>query len=892
MNHSAEANNISNLDIAIIAMSCRFPGADNPEQFWANLRDGVESVSWFDDEEVLAAGVDSELLKHPNYIKAGAVLEEIDKFDAFLFDINGREAETIDPQHRVFLECASEAIERAGYNPYNDDDNAVALYAGVGMNTYFLNNLVPYLQNSDRNDAYQISLGNDKDFVPTRVSYKLNLKGPSLNVNTACSSSLVAVHLACQSLLNGECDMALAGGVSISLPQKTGYLYQEGMIMSPDGHCRSFDAQAKGAIGGSGAGIVVLKRLVDAIADGDNIEAVIKGSAINNDGAMKVGYTAPSVEGQAAVISEAMAIARAEPETISYIEAHGTATELGDPIEIEALTKAFRRGVSRNAPTNPAKQYCAIGSVKSNFGHLDTAAGVAGLIKTVLALKHKQIFPSLHFEQPNPKIDFANSPFFVNTKLTNWDTGDLPRRAGISSFGIGGTNAHVVVEEHKGQRCRGAGVQGRKYQLLLLSAKTQTALDTATENLANHLEQNPELNLANVAYTLQVGRRTFNHRRMVVCENVAEGVAALSTKDPQKVFSQEQKLQSRPVVFMFSGQGSQYADMGRKLYDSEPVFKENCDRCFQILEQYLDKPLQAIIFSSYSSKGERPFGFDTSYESCSWGKPPRPHFRAFLKSGNPPNESVSPFAPTASPAQINQTQYAQPAIFVIEYALAQLWMSWGIKPTSMLGHSIGEYVAATLSGVFSLEDALAIVAQRAKLMQQMPTGAMVAVSLSESAIQPFLNSNLAVSVINTPSACVVSGTIAAVEELESKLAAQDIDYRRLHTSHAFHSFMMEPMGAELTKLISQYQLNPPQIPYLSNVTGEWITTEQATNPNYWTNHLCQTVRFSQNLEQVLANPQQILLEIGAGKTLKNSGYKTSSETTRTSNNFFNTPSAG
>ena len=847
----------TNSDIAIIGMSCRFPGADNPDKFWQNLKDGVGSITFFEDEELLAAGVDKNLLTNPNYIKAGGFLEDIDKFDAAFFDINSREAEITDPQHRIFLECASQALETSGYNSFQDDHNQIALYAGVGMNNYYVHNVVPYLNTTESASGYQAFIGNDKDFVPTRVSYKLNLKGASLNVNTACSSSLVAVHLACQSLLNGECDMAMAGGVSIHSAQKTGYMYQEGMIMSPDGHCRSFDANAQGTVGGSGAGIVVLKRLQDAIADGDHIEAVIKGSAINNDGAMKIGYTAPSIDGQAAAIAQAMVSAKVEPGTISYIEAHGTATELGDPIEIAALTKAFRIDTD-------AKQYCAIGSVKSNFGHLDAAAGIAGLIKTVLALKHKQIPPSLHYEAPNPKIDFAGSPFFVNNQLKDWYTDNMPRRAGVSSFGIGGTNAHIVLEEHwEHPKQRQQRQQGRKYNLLLLSTKTATALNSATENLATHLEQNPELNLADVAYTLQVGRRTFNHRRMVVCDSVASGVEALKNLTPQQVLTQRQELQERPVVFMFSGQGSQYINMGRELYDNEPVFRENCDRCFQILETQLDFDLRSIIFPSDSGRGV---------------------------SRNAPTTNPTPAPP------ITQTQYAQPAIFIIEYAIAQLWMSWGIKPTSMLGHSIGEYVAACLSGVFSLEDALAIVAQRAKLMQQMPTGAMVAVSLSELEIQPWLNHDLEIAVINTPSACVVSGTIEAIEELEQKIESfnqslisplqtwgdyrgaedlggikgitQNIDYRRLHTSHAFHSFMMQPMAEALTKLVSNFELNPPQIPYLSNVTGTWITPEQATSPSYWTQHLCQKVRFSENLEQILANPQQILLEIGAGKTLK------------------------
>ena len=821
----AESGAIADSDIAIIGISCRVPGAATPEAFWHNLRDGVESISFFEDEDLLSAGIKPALIHQPDYVKAGAVLSDIESFDAFFFDINSREAEMLDPQHRIFLECAWEALERAGYNTRAMNDNAIGLYAGIARSSYLLNNLLPHLQQANGATAYQAFMGNDKDFAPTRVSYKLNLKGPSLSVGTGCSSSLVAVHLACQSLLNGECDMALAGGAAISSPQVRGYLYQEGMIMSPEGHCRAFDAKAQGVMGGRGAGVIVLKRLVDAVADGDSIEAVIKGSAINNDGAFKVGYTAPSVDGQATVIAEALAIAEVDPDTITYIEAHGTGTQLGDPIEVAALTKAFRIQTDK-------KRFCAIGSVKTNFGHLDTAAGIAGLIKTVLALKHQQIPASLHFETPNPKIDFANSPFYVNSKLSAWQAGETPRRAGVSSFGIGGANAHVVLEETPTEILaeREAGdsppekLGQRPYQLLLLSAKTSTALDTATENLAAHLTQRPDLNLADVAYTLQVGRRRFAHRRMVVCSTAAEGAAMLKTLDPQLVLTQRQEAETQPVAFMFSGQGSQYANMGKDLYDCEPVFRKCIDHCAELLQSHLNVDLRSLLYP-------QPDQIEAARET------------------------------------LKQTCFTQPALFVIEYALAQLWMAWGVKPQAMIGHSIGEYVAACLAGVFCLEDALTLVAHRGRLMQQVSPGLMAAVPLSSQAVEPLLGERLNIAAINGPALTIVSGTIEAVEALQTQLTAKGVDVRPLHTSHGFHSHMMEPILPTFIRLVEKVERRPPQIPYLSNLTGTWITAAQAIDPTYWADHMRQTVRFSDGLQQLFDESAPILLEVGPGRTL-------------------------
>jgi acyl transferase domain-containing protein len=797
--------------IAIIGISGRFPSAKNIAEFWQNLCDGVEAISQFSDEELIAAGVDSSLIKNPHYIKASAVLDNIDLFDAGFFGFNPKEAEMTDPQHRLFLECAWEALENAGYDAQRCDSR-IGVYAGASLNNY-----LPFKLNIDQigsAHSFQKLIGNDKDFLSTRVSYKLNLTGPSLTIQTACSTSLVATALACQSLLNYQCDMALAGGASIRVPQKTGYLHQEGGILSPDGHCRAFDAKAKGTIIGNGVGVVLLKRLSDAIADGDHIYAVIKGSAINNDGSGKVGYTAPSVNGQAEAIAEAIALADVEPETITYIETHGTGTALGDPIEIAALTNVFRAETEKTG-------FCAIGSVKTNIGHLDAAAGVTGLIKTALALQHKLIPPSLNFEQPNPEIDFANSPFYVNTKLTEWNRTSTPRRAGVSSLGIGGTNAHVILEE--APSVTRVEKQKRDYQLLVLSAKTDSALETATKNLTQHLRLHPELNLADVAYTLQVGRGVFDYRRVVVCQSTQAAINTLETIDPQQVLTHFQETTERSITFMFPGQGAQYVDMGRELYQTEPIFREQVDYCCLLLEPHLGLDLRSVIY---------------------------------------PHESEKQVA-----EQLKQTSLAQPALFVIEYALAQLWISWGISPQAMIGHSIGEYVAACLAGVMSLENALTLVAVRGRLMQQMPIGAMLSVSASAAEVKTFLHEDLTLAASNAPSLCVVSGSYDAIDKIAEKLTGKGIEYRSLHTSHAFHSQMMEPMLEPFITELKRVKLNPPQIPFISNLTGTWISAQEATSPNYWAQHLRQTVQFSDGLSVLLEESERILLEVGPGRTL-------------------------
>ena len=797
--------------IAIIGMAGRFPKAQNIDEFWRNLRDGVESISVFTDEELISAGIDPAANSAPHYVRAGAVLENIEFFDASFFGFNPREAEITDPQHRIFLESAWSALENAGYD-CTRCESRIGVYAGASLNNYLSFDL-----NSDRigsASSFQTLIGNDKDFLTTRVSYKLNLKGPSVTVQTACSTSLVATTLACQSLLTYQCDMALAGGVSIRVPQKAGYLYQEGGILSPDGHCRAFDAKAGGTVIGNGVGVVVLKRLADAIADGDCIHAVIKGSAINNDGSLKVGYTAPSVNGQAEAVAEALFVSGVQPETISYIETHGTGTALGDPIEITALSKAFRDSTEK-------KGFCAIGSVKTNIGHLDAAAGVTGLIKTVLALKHKLIPPSLHFEEPNPQIDFTNSPFYVNTTLSEWQAGQTPRRAGVSSLGIGGTNAHMILEEAPTVAASGSS---RPWQLLVLSAKTSSALETATASLAAHLKQHPDLNPADVAYTLQVGRKAFDHRRVVVCQNLDDGVKALDSPNSQRVLTHFQEKRDRSIVFMFPGQGAQYVNMALELYQTEPIFREQVDSCAELLKPHLGLDLRHVLYPSEEQT----------------------------------EQAVQ---------QLKQTFITQPALFVIEYALARLWMAWGVRPQAMIGHSIGEYVAACLAGVFSLEEALALVAVRGRLMQQLPGGAMLAVSLPQAQVQSFLSQELSLAASNGPNLCVVSGSTEAIADLQNYLTAQNVACRPLHTSHAFHSQMMNPIIGEFTEQVRRVNLKPPQIPFISSSTGTWITATQATDPSYWARHLRQTVLFSAGVQELLKAREQVLLEVGPGRTL-------------------------
>ncbi len=801
--------------IAVIGMAGRFPGANTVDEFWRNLRAGVESISFFRDTEVQWLPIeDPPNIADPGYVKARAILENSEWFDAAFFGMNPREAEIMDPQHRVFLECAWEALEHAGCVP-ETFPGSIGVFAGASINTYLYHNL---LTNHALINAYGLFgtfTSNEKDFLPTRVAYKLNLRGPCINVQTACSTSLVAVCLACQNLQSRFCDVALAGGVSLTFPTHRGHHHVAGGIMSKDGHCRSFAADATGTVMGNGAGVVVLKRLDEAIAAGDKIHAVIKGIGLNNDGAVKIGYTAPSGEGQRHCIAMAHAMAGFDPATVGYIEAHGTGTPLGDPVEIDGLVRAFPRALT-GAP------HCAIGSVKTNIGHLDVAAGVAGLIKTVLTLEHEEIPPSLHFAAPNPHISFEDTPFFVNRELRAWKRGATPRRAGVSSFGIGGTNAHVALEEAPSQT---ACPPRRQRELLVLSARTPSALDAATKRLADCLDQSPGLNLADVAFTLQVGRRAFEHRRALVVRDTHEAVAVLRGQPAARMINGRATGEKHGVVFMFPGQGAQVADMARAWYETEPQFREIVDNGCQIASTALGLDLRALLF---------------------------PAGGADLQQIN---------------SQLAETRITQPALFLVEYALARLWMQWGIWPAAMIGHSIGEYVAACLAGTFSFDDALAVVLARGRLMQEQPRGAMLAVRIPLSDAREFVGPAIDIAAINTPSSIVASGALDEVTTLQKRLESRGIACRRLATSHAFHSMLMEPAVARFRDQLRRVELRPPQIPWVSNLTGTWITPELATSPDYWSAHVRHTVRFADGVAELVRSGYRTLLEVGPGTAL-------------------------
>ena len=799
--------------IAIIGMAGKFPGARNTDEYWQNLRDGIESIRFLTDEQVAALGVSENRRRDPHYVKATALLDGSDLFDASFFGMSHREAEITDPQHRLFLECAWEAMESAGYGDTNLA-GPVAVYGGATINTYLLYHLLPNSDLVSSLEPVQINIGNGGDFLTTRVSYKLNLKGPSYLVQSACSTSLAAVHLACQSLLNEECEMALAGGVSINVSQRAGYLYSEGGMMSPDGHCRAFDAQARGTIFGSGVGIVVLKRLADALSDRDPIQAVIRGSATNNDGSLKVGYTAPSVDGQSAVIVEALAAAGVEAETISYIETHGTGTPLGDPVEIAALTRAFRSSTGK-------KGFCAIGSVKTNIGHLDVAAGVAGLIKTVLALKHRQLPPSLHFERPNPQIDFAASPFQVNDRLRRWGDDGARLRAGVSSFGVGGTNVHVVLEEAPKEEPGGAS---REHQLLVISARTATALEAASRNLARYLRAREGDDLADVAYTLKVGRKRMSHRRIIVCRNRPDAGWLLESERPQFPVAVEREGEPPRMIFMFPGQGSQYVNMGRKLYECEEEFRNQIGRCAEVLNEHLGVDLRRVLYPAAGKERE-------------------------------------------AEAVLNETRITQPALFVIEYAVAKQLEQWGIRPDAMIGHSLGEYVAACLAGVMSLEDALWLVSKRGKLMQEVGGGGMVVLMASEAEAEKWIKGkSLSLAAVNGPRQIVISGEEEAILELTAELNREGKAAKRLKTNHAFHSTMMMEISARYVEEVERVQLRPGKIKYISNVSGKPARAEDVTDAEYWGKQIRKCVRFSEGLAELMGRPG-ILLEVGPGESL-------------------------
>lgn len=810
----------TDMDIAIVGMSGRFPGADSVDAFWENIRRGVESVIRYTDAQLRERGVSEEVLADPSYVKAGIELEGMDQFDAAFFGYTPRDAEHLDPQQRLFLECAWEALEHAGYDP-SRYRGSIGVYGGSGAALYWIKQLLPFysLENGGRvADLLGLMAGNSPDSLCTRIAYKLNLRGPAVTIQTACSTSLMAVHMACQSLLGYECDLALAGGVSLNLLQHGGYFHQTGAIFSADGHCRAFDAAASGTLLGSGTGILVLKRLDDALRDGDAIHAVIKGSAANNDGADKIGYTAPGIQGQVEVIRAAQLVAGVEPDTIGYIEAHGTGTSLGDPIEIAALTRAFRTRTER-------RNFCAVGSVKSNVGHLDAAAGVAGLIKTVMALKHRQLPATLNFVSPNPEIDFDQSPFHVNTETRPWPQSQHPRRAGVSSFGIGGTNVHVIVEEAPvAATPTGNQVADGQWVILPLSARSEPALQQACQRLADHLERHPDQSLVDVGHTLLQGRKRFARRAVAIARTREDAISTLrSAAEPW--FAQGSAAAVAPgVAFLFPGQGSQYVDMTRALYHAAPVFRTIMDDCCATLMPLLGVDLRELVY---------------------------------------PDDITH----TDAAAQLRQTALTQPVLFAVEYAMAQQWMAWGVQPEAMLGHSIGEYVAACVAGVFQLDDALHLIARRAQLMQSTEAAAMLAVHTSEAELSADVRHVCDLAAVNGEKLCVLSGTNSSIAQAEAALTQRGITTQRLQVSHAFHSSLVEPVLDDFRRILEKVTLNKPQIPFVSNVSGQWITAAQACSVEYWVQHLRQTVRFHEGLGTLLANAGQVILEVGPGETL-------------------------
>lgn len=798
--------------IAIVGIACRFAGARSIDDYWKLLAEGREGATDLDEATLLAAGVAPATLRKSNYVRRGAPLDDMECFDAGLFGLSPRDAAIMDPQHRHFLECSWEALENAGHVPHRFG-GAIGVFAGSGHNAY-----MPYHLLTNRKLVRDVGLfllrhtSNDKDFLTTRVSYLLNLTGPSINVQTACSTSLVAVHMAAQSLLSGECDMAIAGGASIELPHRQGYLFEEGEILSPDGHCRPFDAQSQGTVFGSGVGVVVLRRLADAVEAGDHIYAVIRGSAINNDGAGKVGYLAPSVDGQARAIAEALAIADVDADTISYVEAHGTGTPVGDPIEIAALTQAFRE-------TSDQVGQCAIGSVKANIGHTDTAAGTAGLIKIALSLHNEKLPPSINYAAPNPACGFADSPFFVQQRLTNWHRSARPRRAGLSSLGVGGTNAHAVIEEAP---VRPAGSPSRPLQLLTVSARSATALSANAATLGTYLVDNAP-DLADAAYTLSIGRTPLPLRRFAVASDPQEASKALA-EIAGRTDTPPACLPDRPVAFLFCGAGSQHVDMARRLYNGEPRFRASVDHSLATLDRIGMPDLHRWLFPTEADRAQ-------------------------------------------AAAALERPSIALPVLFTIQVALARLWMALGIRPTGMIGHSSGEYAAAHIAGVIDLESALRIVSARGRLFETVKRGGMLSVALSEAELAPLLPASLSIAAINAPKLCVVSGAADEIAKLRDTLAAQEIEAQIVRISVAAHSPMLDPILPQFRALMETIALRPPQLPFVSNLTGDWISDVEATSADYWVRHLRQTVRFTDGLQRLLDDPTRALLEVGPGRSM-------------------------
>ena len=818
--------------IAIIGMACRVPGAATVEAFWRNMRDGAESITRFSPDALRAAGVADDVLADPDYVPASGHLEGADLFDAAFFGFNPAEAETMDPQHRLFCETAWAAVEDSGHDPARFGGD-VGVFAGAFMNKYLTANLSTNARFQRSPMASLARMFNDKDFLATRVAHLLDLTGPAYTVQTACSTSLVATHLGCQSLLNYECDVALVGGVSVNVPLKSGYPVADSGLFSADGHCRPFDAGAGGTVPGNGVVVLVLRRLADALGDRDHVYAVIKGSAVNNDGSMKAGFAAPSVEGQARVITSALALAGVDPATVGYVEAHGTATQVGDPIEVTALTQAFHADPA--ARPVPAGQ-CALGSVKANIGHLDAAAGVAGLMRAALAIHHGLIPPNANFSSPNPELRLDLTPFFVPLHAIDWPASSAPRRAGVSSFGVGGTNAHVVLEQAPRVEPPAGGAD-RPWQLLVVSAHTRKAVEDATTRLADHLDQTGRPDdragrLADVAFTLQDGRRAFGVRRFAVCADRADAVRALRGQEPNRLVTKTSPGAAHEVVFAFPGGGMQHPDMGLDIYRSEPVFRNEVDRCAELLAPRLGFDLRRLLFPSafppLAGKG--------------------------LRGG-------------AATLGRDQGAGVVSALFTIEYALARQLMAWGLRPAAMIGHSLGEYVAACLAGVFTLPGALEITLARGELFEAMPPGRMLTVRLPAEQVAAMLPDRLSISAVNAPDLTVVAGPDEEIRALLTTLRGQDVDCRKVSVPVASHSWMVDPHLDDFTVKVKKLRLSEPAIPFVSSVTGTWITAGEATDPGYWARHLRRPVRFAAGVAEVLAPPGRVLLEVGPGRAL-------------------------
>ena len=799
-------------DIAIVGMSVNVPGAQGVDAYWANLRDGVESIRRLSEEDLLAAGESPENIARKNYVPAAAMLDGFDTFDPEFFGFSPKDAAILDPQHRKFLEVAWEAMEQGG-RPPESVKGPIGVYAGCGMGSYFYFNIC---SNPDLVDDVGMFLlrhtGNDKDFLSTRVSHVFDLKGPSINLQTACSTSLVAIHYACQALNAGEVDMAVAGGVTIELPQGRGYLFKDNEILSPDGHCHAFDHRAQGTVFGSGAGAVALRRLSDAIADGDHIWAVIKGSAVNNDGAAKAGYLAPSVDGQSAAIIQALDAAGVSAQRIGMVECHGTGTYLGDPIEVAALTEAYRSQTD-------AVDFARLGSVKTNIGHLDTAAGIA---KAALALHHKQIPPSLGYEAPNPAIPFEGSPFRVNDTLYDWPAADTPRRAAINALGVGGTNAHAIIEEAP---VRAASDESDwPFHALCISGHSKAALDANTAALATYLRAHPEQPLADIAYTLKEGRHGFAKRRIVVAETHAEAAALLESGEPRRVFTHDLLGDKPEVVFMFPGGGAQYAGMAQDLYETEPVFAEWMDKGLDHLQPQLDYDIRALWLPE-------PDKADGAAET------------------------------------LKKPSVQLPLIAIVEYALAQLWMSWGVKPAAMVGHSMGENVAACLAGVMTFENLIDLVLLRGRLFDEVPAGGMLSISAPLAAIKPLLGGDLDIASVNAPELIAVSGPQAALDAMQVRLTDADIECQRIAIDIAAHSRMLEPILARYRAFLASLDLQAPTMPFASNRSGAMITAEEATSPDYWVGQLRNAVNFADCITTLSQPRKRVFLEVGPGKAL-------------------------